>query len=507
MKKGIRYLRYSKDGQSNSSIERQDMFTQSWFDRSGTIIVDTFIDEGYSAKTFDRPDFKKLQAFISKNYKQVDYLVVDQMDRFSRDAGEALTMIKQLQKKYAIQIVSANDGLIYDHNTPGSLLRTGLQFLLAEENNIDRTQKINAGIYTAKAKEGRYIGSKAPFGYTKKGNGKDRHLVIVPAQAAVVRYIYDAYLQDISYYIIYREAAKQGFKGQGHAIIQRILQNPIYAGHQYVEPHKHMPGGLFPAIHEAIIDMHTWQQVQRKIKGPVKSKVQLDDQFPLRGVLKCHCSQPLTGAPSRGKSGKYYNYYKCNKPGHNNFSTTRAHDQLQEILTLLSLPDYLVADINEESQVELQEQMKENKLLLQQAQRDLEQQEKQLLSLEEKYLKDQVTHETYQRWYTDITHKRINLKANIEKYSRDGEEAMFILASELEKLSDLRYLYNHIDIPDQHELLRRVFDNGLYYQSKLYRTPYVMPTFTHNIHDLKQKQLLVIDKWDYQNGENPFRWS
>lgn len=60
--------------------------------------MDTFIDRGKSARTFDRPDFIKLREFILRYHKKVDYLVVDQLDRFSRDAGEAMSLVKTLQK-------------------------------------------------------------------------------------------------------------------------------------------------------------------------------------------------------------------------------------------------------------------------------------------------------------------------------------------------------------------------------------------------------------------------
>ncbi|WP_432707109.1 recombinase family protein [Flavobacterium yafengii] len=69
-------------------------------------MIDTFIDIGKSAKTLNRPDFIRLQKFVSKYHKTVDYLLVDQMDSFIRNVGEALTMIKDLQKKYRIQVVT-----------------------------------------------------------------------------------------------------------------------------------------------------------------------------------------------------------------------------------------------------------------------------------------------------------------------------------------------------------------------------------------------------------------
>ena len=76
MKKAIRYLRFSKDGQSNHSIDRQDMVTSFWSKNAEVEITDTFIDEGYSATNFDRPDIKKLFEFIKKNSRNIDYLIV-----------------------------------------------------------------------------------------------------------------------------------------------------------------------------------------------------------------------------------------------------------------------------------------------------------------------------------------------------------------------------------------------------------------------------------------------
>lgn len=286
MKKAIRYLRFSDKSQSHSSIERQELYTDQWLKNNNVELVDTFIDRGKSARTFDRPDFKKLQEFIRKHFRMVDYLIVDQLDRFSRDAGDAIKLIKKLQVEFSIQIVSVTEGITYDYSTPGSFFRTGLQLLLAEEDNINRSVKARGGIYTAKAKEGRFVYSNAPFGYYKVGERKQRHLEIKEDQAAVVRYIYESFMKGMPFHEIHSRARKMGFKVNGRSAIQRVLSNPVYAGMQYVKPHQNYPGGLYPAIHEPIIDYVTWQSVQQKFKVPEKPKVVLDSELPLRGVLR-----------------------------------------------------------------------------------------------------------------------------------------------------------------------------------------------------------------------------
>jgi len=65
--------------------------------------------------------------------------------------------------------------------------------------------------------------------------------------------------------------------------IHRVLQSPVYAGKQYVEPNKDYPGSLFPAQHEAMIDYVIWQNIQQKFKGLEKAKAVVTDEILLRG--------------------------------------------------------------------------------------------------------------------------------------------------------------------------------------------------------------------------------
>ncbi|MDQ1149276.1 recombinase family protein [Sphingobacterium zeae] len=154
MKKGIRYLRFSSDGQSLHSIERQDLITRQWMNNSGVEIVDTFIDEGHTARNFDRPDIKVLFDFIKKNHDQIDYLVVAELTRSSRIAGDAINMVTKIQALYDVRIVSASRGSIYDCMDHNSFFIMGLEFLMGNSENIKRQNYIDAGIYTAKAIKG-----------------------------------------------------------------------------------------------------------------------------------------------------------------------------------------------------------------------------------------------------------------------------------------------------------------------------------------------------------------
>ncbi|MBX2952260.1 MAG: zinc ribbon domain-containing protein [Leadbetterella sp.] len=129
----------------------------------------------------------------------------------------------------------------------------------------------------------------------------------------------------------------------------------------WVESYREYAGRLYPGIHEPIVDITTWNLTQAKLKKPIKGKTIIVDEMPLRGVLKCHCGCSLTGAPSRSKSGKYFYYYKCNQPKHNNISAVKAHDQLLEACKLMSLPKSRVEKIRIDSKAKIEAEMKVNK--------------------------------------------------------------------------------------------------------------------------------------------------
>jgi site-specific DNA recombinase len=88
--------------------------------------------------------------------------------------------------------------------------------------------------------------------------------------------------------------------------IQKILKNPVYIGLIHARAYQDHPDQWVEGIHEKLIDKVTFYQVQQRFKKPVMHHRIINDDFPLRGVLKCHCGLPLTGAKSTGKSGRKF---------------------------------------------------------------------------------------------------------------------------------------------------------------------------------------------------------
>lgn len=89
------------------------------------------------------------------------------------------------------------------------------------------------------------------------------------------------------------------------------------------------------------------------MKKADKVKVVVDDKIPLRGVVKCHCSTLLTGAPPRDESGKCFYYYKCKQSRYMSSSYTT--------VTLVSVTERQIKDVRNGCYASLEQEVKTNK--------------------------------------------------------------------------------------------------------------------------------------------------
>lgn len=493
MKRAIRYLRFSKDGQSVHSIERQEMVTAHWLKLNNIQLVDTFIDEGYSATNFDRPAIKELFDFVRKNARFIDYLVVAELSRFSREAGDAINMCNKIQKEYGVRIVSAAKGSIYDVLDSASSFLMGLEFLLGNTENIKRRTDIQGGIYQAKIK-GRYIHSKAPFGFTKVGLGKEAKLQIDETKAPLVRSIFFQFLSGVPIEEIRRQSKHEGFNRKGNSIIQKMLQNPVYAGYQTVKEWRDHPGGLFKLDVEPIIDWETWQAVQDKFISKKPQRVLVSNEYFLRGFLQCWCGKPLTGAASKGKSGKYFPYYNCKHKGHNTINVKKAHKQLNDVLGYMSLPSYIAEAAQDKALMVLEEKNKESIKKVREGKIQLQKLEEDLLNVESRFFKNEIDHSIFQKWHSRINLQINTIQSRVSQLQQQLSSGSELLIKNFNKLTDLSFILESNDVIVKQQILRGVFDRGLYYSNSTYRTPSVLEIFRHNELILKQKKLLIIEE-------------
>ena len=180
----------------------------------------------------------------------------------------------------------------------------------------------------ATAKQGKYVGGQPFLGYDIDRERK--RLIVNPAEAELVRQIFESFIQTKSPLKVAKAMNAQGHRTKEYRAMKsgkvaggrpwnmmsvyRVLTNRKYLGEM---THK---GNSYPGEHEAILDRRLWDQVRQIMGENYHARARRSGQkFPavLKGLLRCgHCGT-MMGAVQTTRHGKRYRYYVCNNAERN----------------------------------------------------------------------------------------------------------------------------------------------------------------------------------------------
>lgn len=491
MSYAIGYIRISTKDQSNFSIEGQESYIRSFCEREKINLLEIFKDDGFSAKSFDRPSWKELENFISKHHNQINYLVVCKYDRFSRNAAEGLNMIEKLEKKYKIIILSVFERIHIDHHSPYFFKQRADMLVTAEfELHVIR-ERTKFGIRQS-ASSGRLC-HRAPWGYHNERDADDKPIIVMePEKQPVIKFIYESFLMGVPQNEILKQAAEMGYSRQGRSAIKRVIECPIYAGLVHVPAFKNETEKIVNGIHEPMVPVHYYYEAQKLLRGEKGPRTILNEQVPLRGVLRCQCGKELTGGRSKGRNDWYW-YYFCVNHRDNNYNAKKVHQKFDEVLKLMNLPAKSVAYLKESFERQFHEELKKKGQKLEQVQSGIKDIRKQMESLEEKYIKNDITKEVYERWHSKLEPNYNILLAEQTNLQKTDNEYYNRYQNQLPRLNDIHYLYHQASIIEKQELIKLWFKWSLAWVGNIFRTTYMMPIFSHNLEKMSNLQLLILD--------------
>ena len=152
-KNAILYRRVSTTDQKvfGNSLNAQQSSLKDFCNKNSINIIKEF-QEDYSAKNFNRPEWKKLNLFAKKNKNNIDYMLVVDWDRFSRNTYEALGVINDF-KKLDIEVNCIEKWINY--NDPTQIMMQLMYLGMPEVDNKVRSQKVQMGMRQG-LKEGRW---------------------------------------------------------------------------------------------------------------------------------------------------------------------------------------------------------------------------------------------------------------------------------------------------------------------------------------------------------------
>ena len=138
--------------------------------------------------------------------------------------------------------------------------------------------------------------------------------------------------------------------------------------------------------------------------------------------------------------------------------------------------------------------MQKNRKIIIEKQKQLKGIEENLFSVEEKWIKNKISQETYNRWHSTYNTDIKSLNSTIERLSTDQRRVFKILENKLDLLTDLSYVYNSADTLQKREFVNLVFDRNLYYHNGIYRTPTMLEFLSRNHLKMREKGLLIYEK-------------
>ena len=150
MKKAILYCRVSSDEQAKGgSLKYQADALKRFCESNGIEVVDIY-REDYSAKTFDRPEMKKICKKFLRKRKEVeaDGLLVLRWNRFTRDASDGWDYISKF-RKYGIEVNATEEHI--DYNVSESKIMLSVYLSMAEVDNDKRSKATKDGMHQALA--------------------------------------------------------------------------------------------------------------------------------------------------------------------------------------------------------------------------------------------------------------------------------------------------------------------------------------------------------------------
>ena len=323
------------------SLDAQKARMKAYADFNNYQIVGEYEDAGKSGKSIEgRASFCRMMEDIKSGKDGVAYVLVFKLSRFGRNAADVLSTL-QVMQDFGVNLICVEDG-IDSSKDAGKLMISVLSAVAEIERENIRVQTMEGRIQ--KAREGRWNGGFAPYGYRLV----DGVLQINEDEAPTIRTIFEQYVNTdtgangLSKYLEthgFQKLARQNGTSPlfSATLIRAILKNPVYCGkiafgrrklekiHGTRNEYHQVPQEnylLVDGLHEGIVSEELWNAAQVKLLAQSKryepvNRSKTEQAHLLSALVKC----PICGAgmysnkcTKRKKDGtpyKSFSYYSC----------------------------------------------------------------------------------------------------------------------------------------------------------------------------------------------------
>ena len=498
-KSAILYRRVSTTDQKQfgNSLNAQRDSLRDFCGKHSINIVKEF-QEDYSAKNFNRPEWKKLNDFANKNKNEIDYLFVVDWDRFSRNVYDALGVINDFDK---IGIEVNCIGRWIDYSDPPQKMMQLMYLGMPEVDNRIRSQKVKMGMRQG-LKEGRW-NVKQPIGYMPSKDELGKTLMKKdPIKAPLIEQLFTTYAKGLYTQNEILKMAKFKQLKLSKSNLSRMLKNIIYIGKIKVPANAEEPEKIVNGLHKPIVSEEIFNRVQRLLNSRTKNnskRNKMRDDMYLRGHLKCNkCGGNLTGSASTSKTGAKHYYYHCNraKGCKESFRVKDAHNELIEVFKAMKPPvevcNLFELVLEDHYKTSKQSQFNDIKRVKSEIKRLEVKKDRLLDKLLDKVISDEVYSNYSVGIDTELTEKRNEL-LNLNDYQKDLSE---YINYGLKLIQNLETFFKNSDVHIKNKLMSSIFEDKIEFDGEKYRTPKFKEGFGFIYQKINDLQGLKKEKGD-----------
>ena len=334
------YIRLSKEDESegpSQSVQNQESLLREFVQQHRLSVYDTYVDDGWSGTSFDRPDFQRMIADIEA--KKVNMVITKDLSRLGRDYIMTGHYMERYFPEHRVRYISLLDGIDTGVDSTANDI-TPFRAIMNDMYAKDISKKIKS-VKRDKQRKGQFIGGKPVYGYKMHPTEKNK-IVIDEEAARVVRRIFALALSGMSCRNIATLLNQEGvptpatYAGLPVARpgpytglwsserISDMLQNETYIGnmvqgrsvkisYKSKKCLKQDPANwvVVEGTHEPLVDGETFRKVRMLVNSRKHTRSRTYD-FLLKGLIFCHeCGHPLAVLNRKNARGEDVLYFVC----------------------------------------------------------------------------------------------------------------------------------------------------------------------------------------------------
>ena len=334
------YIRLSKEDETegpSQSVTNQKSLLNEFVQQHRLSVYDTYVDDGWSGTSFDRPDFQRMIEDIEA--KKVNMVITKDLSRLGRDYIMTGHYMERYFPEKRVRYISLLDGIDTGVESTANDI-TPFRAIMNDMYAKDISKKIKS-VKRDKQRKGQFIGGKPMYGYKMHPTEKNE-IVIDEEVAPVVRRIFAMALDGMSCRKIAATLNEEGVptpatycgwnigrKGPYAGLwsserISEMLQNETYLGNMVqgrtvkisYKSKKCLKQDrenwvVVENTHEPLIDKETFQKVRMLVNSRKHTRSRTYD-FLLKGLIFCHeCGYPMAVLNRPLVSGEDRLFFVC----------------------------------------------------------------------------------------------------------------------------------------------------------------------------------------------------